>query len=137
MTDVFDKEKRSKIMASVKSKDTKPEMIVRKLLHSMGYRYRLHREDLPGSPDIVLPKYRKVIFVHGCFWHGHEGCPRAKLPKTNRDFWEEKIRINIRRDRDNVQQLLRLGWTPLVIWSCEIRDKSKLKEKLTKFLSTA
>ena len=113
MTDVFDKKKRSEIMSSVKSKDTKPELIVRNLLHLMGYRFRLHREDLPGSPDIVLPKYKTVIFVHGCFWHGHEGCPRAKLPKTNTEVWRGKIEKNIERDQRNICELKSLGWTPL------------------------
>lgn len=117
-------------MASVKRKDTKPEIIVRKILHSMGYRYRLHRKDLPGLPDIVLPKYHKVIFVHGCFWHGHEGCRRAKLPETNREFWEEKIRKNVERDRDNYTKLVELGWQPIIIWGCEVRDFEKLRERL-------
>lgn len=137
MTDVFDKKKRSEIMSSVKSKDTKPEIIVRKLLHSMGYRFRLHREDLPGTPDIVLPKYKKVIFVHGCFWHGHEGCPRAKLPKTNTRVWREKIKKNIDRDQRNICELKSLGWTPLIIWGCEVhkRNLEEIKEKITNFLA--
>jgi len=117
-------------MASVKSKDTKPEIIVRKLLHSMGYRFRLHRKDLPGSPDIVLPKYHKVIFIHGCFWHGHEGCLRAKIPETNREFWEEKIRKNVKRDRDNCTKLIELGWQPIIIWGCEVSDLEKLRKRL-------
>jgi DNA mismatch endonuclease (patch repair protein) len=135
MTDVFNKEKRSKIMSSVKSKDTKPEIIVRKLLHSMGYRFRLHREDLPGTPDIVLPKYKKVIFVHGCFWHGHEGCPRAKLPKTNKEFWRVKITKNMARDAETMQDLSRTGWQSLVIWTCEIKDLEQLSKKIRNFLS--
>ncbi len=135
MTDVFDKKKRSEIMSSVKSKDTKPEIIVRKLLHSMGYRFRLHQEDLPGSPDIVLPKYKKVIFVHGCFWHGHEGCPRATLPKTNMEFWEAKIAKNMARHAEAVQNLSRMGWKSLVIWTCEIKDLEQLSKKIRDFLS--
>ena len=94
MPDVFSKSKRSEIMSHIGQKDTQPEIVVRKMLHRMGYRFRLHRKDLPGKPDIVLPKYRKVIFVHGCFWHGHEGCPRAALPETNREFWEQKVEKN-------------------------------------------
>jgi DNA mismatch endonuclease (patch repair protein) len=135
MTDVFDTKKRSEIMSSVKNKDTKPELIVRKLLHSMGYRFRLHRKDLPGSPDIVLPKYKVVIFVHGCFWHGHEGCPRAKLPKTNTEFWEVKITKNMARDAEGVQNLSKMGWKSLVIWTCEIRDLEELSKKIKYFLS--
>lgn len=135
MTDVFDKKKRSEIMSSVKSKDTKPEIIVRKLLHSMGYRFRVHREDLPGTPDIVLPKYKAVIFVHGCFWHGHEGCPRAKLPRTNMEFWEVKIAKNMARDAEAVQNLSRMGWKSLVIWTCEIKDLEQLSKKIRDFLS--
>ncbi|QYZ78900.1 DNA mismatch endonuclease Vsr [Methanofollis formosanus] len=134
MTDIFDKKKRSEIMSSVKSKDTQPELIVRRILRSMGYGYRLHRKDLPGTPDIVLTKYKKVIFVHGCFWHGHEGCSRAKLPQTNRKFWQEKIEKNILRDQKAFQDLRSLGWTSLIIWTCEIRDEEKLKEKITNFL---
>jgi len=123
-------------MSSVRSKNTKPEIIVRKLLHAMGYRFRLHREDLPGSPDIVLPKYKTVIFVHGCFWHGHEGCPRAKLPKTNVDFWKEKIERNVARDRKDIKCLNALGWKPVVIWSCEVKHPDKLKERLKRELSS-
>lgn len=135
MTDVFSQEKRSRIMSSVKSKDTKPEIVVRKLLHSMGYRFRLHREDLPGTPDIVLPKYKKVIFVHGCFWHGHEGCPRAKLPKTNMEFWGVKITKNMTRDAEAMKILSRTGWKSLVIWTCEIKDLEQLTKKIRDFLS--
>lgn len=134
MVDVFTSEKRSQIMALVKSKDTKPEMVVRKLLHSMGYRFRLHRKDLPGTPDIVLPKYRVVIFVNGCFWHGHENCPNSRLPKTNKGFWNEKIEKNKQRDRKNIEKLLAQGWKPMIIWSCELRDIKKLKNILQKTL---
>lgn len=134
MVDIFDKKKRSEIMSSVKSKDTQPEIVVRKLLRSMGYGYRLHRKDLPGTPDIVLTKYKKVIFIHGCFWHGHEGCSRAKLPQINKEFWQEKIEKNILRDQNAVQDLRVRGWASLIIWTCEIRDEEKLKEKIIKFL---
>jgi DNA mismatch endonuclease, patch repair protein len=134
MVDVFTSEKRSQIMSSIKSKDTKPEMIVRKLLHSMGYRFRLHRKDLPGTPDIILPKYRVAIFVNGCFWHGHENCPNSSMPKTNKEFWDEKIKKNKQRDQKNIEKLIDQGWKPIIIWSCELKDKSELMNKLQKTL---
>ena len=115
-------EQRSRNMSAIKSKNTKPEIAVRKLLHSMGYRFRLHRKDLPGSPDIVLPKYKTVIFVHGCFWHRHENCKYATTPKTRPAFWESKFNENIRRDRTNQNNLIKLGWKVLVIWECELKN---------------
>lgn len=133
--DVFSKEKRSKIMSKVQGKNTKPELVVRSLLHRLGFRFRLHRSDLPGNPDIVLPKYRKVIFVHGCFWHGHEGCSRAKRPSTNRVFWDEKLDKNIARDRRTVVELAQFGWESLIVWSCETKDKECLQAKLLSFLA--
>ncbi len=113
-------EKRSKNMSAIKSKNTKPEIAVRKLLHSMGYRFRLHRKDLPGSPDIVLPKYKTVIFVHGCFWHRHENCKYASNPKTRKEFWENKFKANVKRDKNNFKELKNLNWKVLVIWECEL-----------------
>lgn len=133
--DVFTKEKRSKIMSKIKGKDTRPEKVVRSLLHQMGYRFRLHRRDLPGNPDIVLPKHKKVIFVHGCFWHGHDGCPRAKRPSTNKKFWNEKLTKNIERDKKNQKELLKLGWQPLVVWQCQIKDLENLNEKIIHFIN--
>ena len=133
--DVFTKEKRSKIMSKIKGKDTKPEKVVRSLLHQMGYRFRLHRKDLPGNPDIVLPKHKKVIFVHGCFWHGHDGCPRAKRPSTNKKFWNEKLTKNIVRDKKNQEKLNQEGWTSLVIWQCQIKESRELKQILADFLA--
>ncbi|MEF2968617.1 very short patch repair endonuclease [Paenibacillus sp. M1] len=121
--DSFSKEKRSQIMSNVKSKNTTPELIVRRLLHRMGYRFRLHRPDLPGKPDIVLPKYKKVIFINGCFWHGHENCKKSQLPKTNREFWQSKIRKNKSRDEKSINKLLEMGWQCLVIWDCQIKKK--------------
>ena len=115
-------EQRSRNMSAIKSKNTKPEIAVRKLLHSMGYRFRLHRKDLPGSPDIVLPKYKTVIFVHGCFWHRHENCKYATTPKTRPAFWESKFNENIRRDRTNQNNLIKLGWKVLVIWECDLKS---------------
>ena len=116
-------EQRSRNMSAIKSKNTKPEIAVRKLLHSMGYRFRLHRKDLPGSPDIVLPKYKTVIFVHGCFWHRHENCKYATTPKTRKEFWEKKFRENINRDKLNQENLSSKGWKIIIVWECEIKDK--------------
>ena len=116
-------EKRSRNMSAIKSKNTKPEIAVRKVLHSMGYRFRLHSKDLPGSPDIVLPKYKTVIFVHGCFWHRHENCKYASTPKTRQEFWEAKFRENINRDKLNQENLFSKGWKIIIVWECEIKDK--------------
>lgn len=133
--DVFTKEKRSQIMSKIKGKDTKPEIVVRSLLHQMGYRFRLHRRDLPGNPDIVLPKHKKVIFVHGCFWHGHKDCPRAKRPSTNKKFWNEKLSRSIKRDTFNQKKLKEMGWLTLIIWQCEMKESKNLQSKLESFLN--
>lgn len=117
-------------MSRIRSRDTKPELIVRRLLHRMGYRFRLHRKDLPGSPDIVLPKYKTVIFVHGCFWHRHEGCRYAYNPKSRVDFWQKKFLQNVERDRKVRHELIELGWRVLVVWECETKDAGLLAEKL-------
>lgn len=122
-------------MARVKSRDTQPELVVRRLLHRMGYRFRLHRKEIPGRPDIVLPKYRKVIFVHGCFWHGHQGCCRAARPASNSDFWKNKLSGNMERDRKNLSELKKQGWGVLVVWQCELKDAVDLEHKLTVFLN--
>ncbi|MNC42403.1 Very short patch repair protein [compost metagenome] len=124
--DKFTREKRSSIMKNVTSKNTMPEITIRRLLHKMGYRFRLHRKDLPGTPDIVLPKYKKAIFVHGCFWHGHVNCKKAKLPSTNVEFWESKIDGNKMRDERNILKLEEMGWECLIIWTCQIK-KSELQ----------
>ena len=121
---------RSKNMSAIKSKNTKPEIEVRKLLHSMGFRFRLHRKDLPGSPDIFLPKFKTVIFVHGCFWHRHENCKYASNPKTRREFWESKFKANVKRDIKNQVKLKSLGWESTIIWGCEIKNKRLLINKL-------
>ena len=134
MVDVFTKEKRREIMANVKSRDTKPEKIVRSLVHRMGFRFSLHRKDLPGKPDIVLPRHGKVIFVHGCFWHGHNNCRKATIPATNTAFWAEKIAKNKVRDTKAKRQLRQAGWQVLVVWECEIVRTEKLTRKLKKFL---
>ncbi len=121
-------------MAAIKSKDTKPEIAVRKLLHSLGYRFRLHRKDLPGSPDIVLPKYKTVIFVHGCFWHRHEGCKYATNPKTRESFWNKKFEDNKKRDLEIKEKIKDIGWKSVIIWECEInkliKDSSEIINKL-------
>lgn len=121
-------------MARVGHYDTKPEQAVRKLLHAMGHRFRLHRKDLPGKPDIVLPRHKKVVFVHGCFWHGHEGCRRAARPTTNIEFWNKKLDGNAARDARVLKELKELGWEPLVIWECWIRDVPALQKRLTVFM---
>jgi DNA mismatch endonuclease (patch repair protein) len=134
--DIFPPEKRSEIMGKVKPRGSRQEIFIRKLVHSMGYRYRLHKKELPGNPDLVFKKYKKVIFVHGCFWHGHEGCKRSALPTSNADFWEKKLTGNVERDRSNYKRLTLLGWNYMVIWQCEIKvsQKEKLKENISNFL---
>ena len=110
-------------MSRIQSKNTKPELIVRSILHRMGYRFRLHRRDLPGSPDIVLPRYRTVIFVHGCFWHRHKGCKFAYIPKSRIDFWLKKFAENVARDKNHRRQLRQLGWKVIVLWECQIKSE--------------
>lgn len=126
---------RSENMAAISGRDTRPEMIVRRLAHSLGYRYRLHRRDLPGTPDLVFPGRRAVIFVHGCFWHQHNSpnC-RARLPKSNSGYWTPKLRRNVERDRMSLKALAKAGWRTLVIWECETRDLDILGHKITTFL---
>ncbi len=130
MSDIFKKSKRSLIMSKIHGKDTKPELIVRRYLFSKGFRYRVDDKRYPGSPDIVLPRYKTVIFVHGCFWHGHELCRKSALPSTNREFWENKIKTNMERDRKNILELEKLGWKVIVIWECEIGSRSGRELKL-------
>lgn len=132
MADVMTPEQRSRCMAAVKGKDTKPEMIVRKYLFSRGMRFRVQVRKLPGTPDIVLPKYKTVIFVNGCFWHGHEGCKYFRLSKSNIEFWKEKIERNIERDRESMQALLDLGWKIIRVWECELRNKANRENTLNK-----
>lgn len=132
MADVMTPKQRSRCMAAVKGKDTKPEMIVRKYLFSRGMRFRVQVRKLPGTPDIVLPKYKTAIFVNGCFWHGHEGCKYFRLPKSNIEFWKEKIERNIERDRESMQALLDLGWKIIRVWECELRNKANRENTLNK-----
>ena len=127
-------EQRRFAMSRIPSRDTGPELAVRRLLHSLGYRYRLHRRDLPGTPDIYFPSRKKAIFVHGCFWHGHRSCKRSKLPATRRDIWKKKIEKNRARDRQVLVQLDQQGISTFVTWQCELRDLSALQSRLTKFL---
>ncbi|MBL3554090.1 very short patch repair endonuclease [Rhodovulum sulfidophilum] len=126
-------EQRRRIMQAVKSKDTGPELCVRRLLHGMGYRFRLHRKDLPGTPDIVLPRHLKAIFVHGCFWHAH-GCSKGRPPKSNLDYWLPKLEQNVYRDRTKMEQLDTLGWKALVVWQCETKNLEALSAKLRSFV---
>jgi len=123
VADVFDRTKRSAVMAAIKGKDTKPELTVRRFLHSLGYRFRLHGSEMPGRPDIVLPRLRTVIFVHGCFWHQHRDCRFAVMPKTNVSFWSKKLEANSARDARNSARLRRLGWRVLTIWECHVGEK--------------
>ena len=123
-------DQRSRNMSAIKSKNTKPEIKVRKILHSMGYRFRLHSKDLPGSPDIVLPKYKTVIFVHGCFWHRHENCKYASTPKTRKEFWNKKFTENKKRDSEIQEKIKILDWRSVVIWECETKNIENLRDKI-------
>lgn len=129
MTDVFNKSKRSRIMALVKGKDTKPEINIRKALFSRGFRYRLHDRKLFGSPDLIFPRYKAIIFIHGCFWHNH-GCRNGRLPASNVDFWEKKLTQNSLRDQKNIAKLKKLGWKVLIIWSCSLKGKNKVPSEI-------
>lgn len=125
MSDIFTKAKRSDIMSKISSKETKPEVLVRKYLFAQGFRYRKNVKDLPGKPDIVLPKYKTVVFVNGCFWHGHKNCKKSALPTSNTQLWEEKISRNIVRDLENTQKLLDMGYEVIVVWQCELTSKKR------------
>lgn len=135
MVDNRTKESRSRLMSRIGSKHTKPELVVRSLLHRLGYRYRLHRRDLPGRPDIAFIGRKKAIFVHGCFWHGH-GCKIGKLPKSNLEFWDQKIERNRQRDIENRSELEQIGWTVEEIWQCELKCSQTLEARLRSFLGS-
>ena len=135
MADKLSKERRSWNMARIKSRDTAPEIAVRRALHGMGYRFRLHRRDLPGRPDIALPKYHIAIFVHGCFWHRHLSCIDCSTPKTRRAYWGPKLLGNQKRDVRNRRLLKSLGWKPIVIWECQTKDTAPLAENLARKIS--
>lgn len=136
MADIMTPEQRSRCMAAVKGKDTKPEMIVRKYLFSRGLRFRVQVRKLPGTPDLVLSKYKTAIFVNGCFWHGHEGCKYFRLPKSNIEFWKEKIERNIERDKESTQALFDLGWKVVRVWECELRNKANREDTLNKIYNS-
>lgn len=127
MADIVDKATRSRMMAGIAGKDTRPEVAVRRSLHAAGFRFRLHRRNLPGRPDIVLPKYRTVVFVHGCFWHRHPGCRFATTPGTRRQFWTRKFQENVSRDRRQLAELRRAGWRVAVVWECEATSAARLR----------
>lgn len=122
--DIWSKKKRSEVMSKIRSKDTKPELMLRKFLFSKGLRYRVNYKSLPGTPDIAFPKYKTVIFVNGCFWHGHTGCKVAHIPKSNTIFWKNKIERNKNRDKENMLKISRLGWNAIEVWECEIKEKN-------------
>lgn len=136
MADTLTPSARSERMGRVRGRDTKPEMVVRRLIHGMGYRYRLQARDLPGRPDIVFRKRKKAIFVHGCFWHRHPdpSCKLARLPKTRLDFWLPKLEGNRKRDIANVERLEAMGWQVLLVWECELRDREQLRNELRRFI---
>jgi DNA mismatch endonuclease (patch repair protein) len=137
LVDRLSPERRSWNMRRIKGRDTTPELQVRRLLHALGYRYHLHRADLPGTPDIVFPGRRKVVLLHGCYWHRHPGCKFAYTPKSRITFWKRKFAQNIARDVKNLIELETQGWTPLVVWECETRDRSLLEMKLVRFLGNS
>ena len=134
MVDTVSPEVRSQIMARVRSKGMKPEMKVRRLLHGLGYRYRLHRSDLPGRPDLVFPSRRKVVFVNGCFWHYHLDCDRVRIPATNREYWVGKLERNRDRDKRNLSLLEEMGWSVMTAWECQLRDIDTMTAQLVEFL---
>ena len=134
MADIFDPAKRSEIMSRIRGRDTKPELLVRRIAHGLGFRFRLHRRDLPGCPDIVFPKYRAVIQVHGCFWHRHPNCRFASSPKTRVEYWTKKFEGNVQRDRRNERALTDLGWRTMVIWECETKDTNAVAARIESFL---
>ena len=133
--DIFSQEKWSQVMSHVRNRDTRPEKIIRSILHKSGFRFRIQRKDLPGKPDIVLPKYKTIIFVHGCFWHQHEGCKKALPPKSNVSFWLEKFRKNKERDRKVIRTLQESGWKVIVVWQCEIPKIKNNPEIIKKLIS--
>ena len=135
MADIFTAEKRSEVMSRIRGKDTGPERMVRSMLHRAGYRFRLNVAELPGKPDIVLPKYGAIVMVHGCFWHQHKGCRDGRIPKNQRKFWKKKFERNIANDQRNIRKLRRLGWRVIVVWECQLKNPEKVLARLEKFIS--
>ncbi len=133
--DTFSKQKRSWVMSRITGKNTAPEIALRRFLHARGFRFRVHRKDLPGCPDIVLPKYRTAILVHGCFWHGHT-CKDGRRPRSNQDYWNAKLERNARRDARNALKLRALGWKRIVVWGCEVADERRLERRVIKQLES-
>jgi DNA mismatch endonuclease (patch repair protein) len=134
MADTLTREQRSQRMALVRGRDTKPELVVRSIAHRLGYRFRLHRRDLPGTPDLVFPRLHRVVFVHGCFWHRHARCSLARLPKSRHEFWTPKLEGNRERDAKKIAALRRAGWKTLVVWECQLRDQGRVQRALARFL---
>lgn len=132
--DIYSQKKRSEIMSKISGKDTKPEILVRKFLFSKGFRYRVNDKQYPGSPDIVLPKFKTAIFIHGCFWHGHPGCKASRLPETRKEFWEKKINDTKLRDKRKIEALKKMGWNTIVIWQCEIKNTENRQKRLESLL---
>lgn len=131
--DIWSKEKRSDVMSKIRSKDTKPEMMLRSILHRLGFRFRVHKKGLPGKPDIVLPKYGAAIFVHGCFWHLHADCREGRIPSSNKAYWKEKLEKNVARDQKHQKDLRELGWRVMIVWECEIEKSTE--ETVSKVLN--
>ena len=135
MPDIWTKEKRSEVMSRIRSVDTTPERAVRSMLHKSGYRFRLHRRDLPGKPDVVLPKFRAVVFIHGCFWHQHADCNEGRIPNTRPEYWVEKLQRTVQRDQEHQKKLQEAGWGVLVLWECEIEKRpDEVRVKIERFL---
>ena len=135
MTDIYSKTKRSEIMSNISDRDSRMEISVRKALFSAGLRYRKNVKSLPGKPDVVLPKYKNAIFLHGCFWHGHEGCKASKLPESRTEFWEKKIGENVERDKRTVEELKRNGWKVIIVWQCELNNERKRQDRLARLIN--
>ena len=136
MVDTVDRATRSRMMSGIKGKNTKPEMIIRKYLHFKGLRFRLHRKDLPGRPDLVFPRYNLALFVHGCFWHSHPGCKYAVIPESNRQFWITKLSKNVERDYLAVERLMEVGWRVLVVWECGAKHNSQALDQVITFIKS-
>lgn len=134
MTDGLSSVRRSENMRRIRSQNTKPEMQVRRFVHSAGYRFRLHDSRLPGKPDLVFPRLRKVVLIHGCFWHLHKGCREGRIPSSRQEYWEPKLLQNVARDKRNASELRRLGWMVLVVWECQLENPERIQEKVLRFL---